>query len=185
MGIDVNEMRERGMNPGKSSTQFSPEMITGKGEGFNPKGQNEIVTQWASMVQRKLRDSTMIFHKGKAGTISRPGRSERKLSDSIKSTTKKHYSTIDKVTYSFERHGVFIHKGVGRGYEMSGGMVVRTAKSPDPLTREPKWWEDDPQPRRPYEWFNPVLEANLPELADKIAEINADAVLNATRIMIK
>ena len=39
--------------------------------------------------------------------------------------------------------------------------------------------------RQPYEWFNPVLEQSLPELADRLAEINADAVLNSTRMMIK
>jgi len=92
---------------------------------------------------------------------------------------------IDRVTYTFERHGVFVHKGVGRGYEMQGGMVVHTAKSEDPATRQPTWWGDEPRPRLPNDWFNPLLEQNLPELADKLAEINADAVLNATRMMIR
>jgi len=36
----------------------------------------------------------------------------------------------------------------------------------------------------PNEWFNPLLEQTLPELADKLAEINADAVVNATRMVI-
>jgi hypothetical protein len=52
-------------------------------------------------------------------------------------------------------------------------MVQRVATSP--MT----------EPRQPAEWFNPVLEQALPELADKLAEINADAVINATRMMIK
>ena len=92
---------------------------------------------------------------------------------------------IDRVTYTFERHWVFVHKGVGRGYEMQGGMVIRTAKSEDPATRQRSWWGDDPRPRLPNEWFNPLLDQTLPELADKLAEINADAVLNATRMMIR
>jgi len=152
--------------------------------GFDPKGQNEAVSKWASMVQRRLLDRTSFFVHGKEGTINRPGRIEKNLSDSIKSLTKKSYGVIDRVTYTFERHGVFVHKGVGRGYKMQGGMVIRTAKSEDQTTRSPTWWGDDPRPRLPNEWFT-LLDQTLPELADKLAEINADAVLNATRIMIR
>jgi hypothetical protein len=39
--------------------------------------------------------------------------------------------------------------------------------------------------RQPAEWFNPVLDQALPELADKLAEINADAVVKASGMMIK
>ena len=168
-------------------TQSGIPEVTGQTSGadFDAKGQNEAVSKWESMVQRKLRDRTSVFMHGKEGTINRPGRIERNLNDSIKSLTKKSYGVIDRVTYTFERHGVFVHKGVGRGYEMQGGMVIRTAKSEDPATREPTWWGDDPRPRLPNEWFNPLLDQTLPELADKLAEINADAALNATRMMIK
>jgi hypothetical protein len=92
---------------------------------------------------------------------------------------------IDRVTYTFERHGVFVHGGVGRGYEMQGGVVIRTAGSEDPATRQPSWWGDDPRSRVPNEWFNPLLDQILQEQADKLAEINDDAVLNATRMMIR
>ena len=153
-------------------------------DGFDLKEQNAAVTKWASMVQRRLRENTSYLSYGKDGMISRPGRIEKKLGESIRASTKKSYGVIDRVTYTFERHGVFVHKGVGRGYEMQGGMVIRTAKSEDPATRKGTWWGDDPRPRTPFEWFNPTLEQTLPELADRLAEINADAVVNATRMMI-
>ena len=35
------------------------------------------------------------------------------------------------------------------------------------------------------EWFNPVLDRNIPILADELANINADAAVNATRMRIK
>lgn len=164
-------------------TQSGMPSVTGS--GYDSQEQNEAVSKWASMVQRRLRDRTSYFVHGKHGTTNRPGRTEKNLGDSIRSITKKSYGVIDRVTYTFERHGVFVHKGVGRGYKMQGGMVIRTAKSEDPATRQPTWWGDDPRPRLPNEWFNPLLEQTLPELADKLAEINADAVLNATRMMIK
>jgi hypothetical protein len=36
-----------------------------------------------------------------------------------------------------------------------------------------------------YEWYIPISDQTIRELDDKLAEINADAVLNATRMMIK
>ena len=37
-------------------------------------------------------------------------------------------------------------------------------------------------PRTAVEWFNPVLEQFIPELADHLAEVNTNAVVNATRM---
>lgn len=39
--------------------------------------------------------------------------------------------------------------------------------------------------RHPAPWFNPVLENTVPELADKIAVINADAIINELHAKIK
>ena len=93
---------------------------------------------------------------------------------SINSKVGKEFGLANYVGFSFERHGVFVHKGVGRGYKSNGnGFVSRTAKNP------PKHQE-----RIAIEWFNLVLEKYIPELADQIAEINADAAVNATRMKI-
>jgi hypothetical protein len=187
MGIDLNELREKqsrmpGYKP-QSNPVATPNLPVPN--SFTPKEQDDIIRKWSSMVTRYLKSSTISFHHGKKETIERPGRTEQKLADSIRSRTRKDYGVIDRVSFIFERHGVFVHKGVGRGYKMESGMVVRNAKIEDPMTREPKWWEDDPRPRLPREWFNPILEQTLPELSNKLAEINADAVLSSSRMMIK
>ena len=140
---------------------------------LNPEAQNQLAQRWTSMVQQHLRGAATLFTKGKDGTVQKPGRSEKKLDQSITGRIRKDYGVVDRITFSFERHGVFVHKGVGRGYQMQGGMVVRTAKS---RTTEI---------RQPAEWFNPVLDQALPELAEQLAEINADAVVKATGMMIQ
>ncbi len=104
--------------------------------------------------------------------VTRGNRTEHKLAQSITSKTRKDYGEINTISYSFERHGVFVHKGVGRGYEAQNGFVVRTAKGPKTADR------------KPAEWFNPVLDAYIPELANEIAKVNADAVLNTARVKI-
>jgi hypothetical protein len=135
--------------------------------------QNQLFYRWSSMVARNIRSSAGRFTKGKDSSVSKHGRTEYKVKDSIKSKTKMDYGIIDRVTISFERHAVFLHKGVGRGYKMVGGMVVRTATSHSLVHRHPS------------DWFNPVIAQSLPELANKIAALNADAVLNTTRIMLQ
>jgi hypothetical protein len=139
--------------------------------------QNAIVLLWTPKVRRLLRGSAAWFSDGKTEPFVIRGkgsktRTEGKLVNSIRESTRKNYGEIDTISFTFERHGVFVHKGVGRGYEQSGRFVVRTAKGP--VTRE----------RVAVEWFNPILDKTIPELADKIANVNADAALNATRMKI-
>jgi len=157
-------------------TSLSPPRITASSlTNTDVQEQNEAVSKWSSMVQRRLRQSLQQFNNGKNSTVQRPGRSERMLRTSLNSKTKKNYGVIDRVSIQFERHGVFVHKGVGNGYKMQGGTVIRTAKKITP----------DPRPRVAVEWFNPILDQSLPELADKLADIGANAVVNATRMMIR
>jgi hypothetical protein len=161
--------------PGLNGSVSSPVISS---TGANIKEQNDAVNQWASMVQRHMRQATVLLQHGKDGTISRPGRTERRLEDSIRTRSRLTYGVITGLSFVFERHGVFVHKGVGRGYEMQGGMVVRTAREDSIFSN------NQGKVRTPFEWFNPVIEQSLPELADKLAEINADAAVNATRMMI-
>jgi hypothetical protein len=73
---------------------------------------------------------------------------EPKLRTTIKSKSFKHTSIeIDGVSFTFARQGIFVMKGVGKG------------------------------DRTPQDWVNPVLDKMVPELADKIGEINADAII--------
>ena len=132
---------------------------------------NEIFKKWVPKVRSTLKTNTAKFTKGKAqGFVVRGNQSEGKLTSSIKAKTKRDGGAVELVSFSFERHGVFVHKGVGRGYQMSGGFVVRTAKS------------DSSKRRTPQEWFNPTLDTFMPELADRLAEVNINATLNAEEL---
>lgn len=133
----------------------------------------DVVIDWSSMVIRKLSANVSGMTQGKrVGFVTRKdGTKESKLSASLKTRTGKMNGEISNVSFSFERHGVFVHKGVGRGPGGINGMVVRKATISNP--------------RKPNEWFNPVINDNLPELADKLVEREADAVFNATRLIIQ
>ncbi len=166
--------------------------------------QNQIVRDWSKRVKGELKQSLARFTKGKRGPVIRGGaakknryaryfamqsgkersmviqkkkdtgqRLEKKVKTSLSQRVFYKFSISEGVSFRFERHGVFLHKGVGRGYQMQGGMVMRTAKNP------PKG-----DTRRPVDWFNHIINARTPQLANDIARVNADAALNAARMRI-
>jgi hypothetical protein len=174
--FDLREARRLGRGNGNRK----PEMFFGGNMYFNMDGHNEIFDQWVPKVTAALKQSARWFSDGKdesmvtRGTTTGFVRSEGKLADSIKPIVRKEYGAVDAVTFNFERHGVFVHKGVGRGYRAGGnGFVVRISKN------------EQKKQRVAVEWFNPVLDRHMPELADRLAEINADIVINADRAHIK
>ena len=146
------------------------------GQTNDIEAQNLVISNWGELVKRELRVSTSGFQRGKEGTVQRKGHTERKLTDSFSIKKRLTYGSITGLSIVFERHGVFVHRGVGNGYKIEGGMVIRNAKSVQSMVI---------RDRIPHEWFNPVIQRTVPELADKLAEINADAMVNATRMTIR
>ena len=141
--------------------------------------QNELLRQWAPKVRTALKGIAARFNDGKTKSfVMRHGGNQRegKLTNSIKDQYKERYGETYGVSFKFERHGVFVQKGVGRGYSIptKGGSVVRKNKEPA-IGRE----------RLPVDWFNPIIEQHLPELANRLAEIRADAVLNTSKLLMK
>lgn len=97
--------------------------------------QNATVKGWANMVTRKLKSSALQFKHGKSGMLQRGKgtiyqRNEDKLVNSIGRKIYMASGLAEGIGFKIERHGVFVHKGVGRGYIMEGGIVIRNYKSP-------------------------------------------------------
>jgi len=146
---------------------------------------NRRVARWGTELGGKIRSSIrMLTSKGKGDLVK-----------SLRLKTGKWFGEIDKLSYHFERHGVFLHKGVGRGYAMSGGKVIRVSGSKDiaywkkyALSKnremQSKVLRGYTMERRPVEWFNPVVSGNIEQLSDMVTEMNADKAVNATKILI-
>ena len=123
----------------------------------------------------------------KIRTLSKKGKGD--LVRSLRMKKKMFYGEIDNLTYSFERHGIFWHKGVGGGYKIIGGRLVRV-QTKGKLLRSGKDEKsilpsNAPIRRKPVEWFNPILDANIPELANIVASHHADRAVDATEIKIR
>ena len=79
------------------------------------------------------------------------------LRRALKSTLRQRFGLTNKISYSMPRSAVLLHKGVSRGH---GKNNPRTAK----------------------EWFNPVIDKNLDELADIVADGQGNLVINNVNI---
>jgi hypothetical protein len=86
----------------------------------------------------------------------------------------RHGIEIERIGFKLVRHGVFLEKGVGRGYVFNGAGVNRIAKS-------------EPEGRQRYavSWFNRPLSKELPELQEIVRRNTQEAIeLNLQRIYI-
>lgn len=137
-----------------------PVALSGASHTYNIQKQNALVKKWVPKVRRNLRANARRFVNGKTQPfVVKGNRTEGKLNKSITARTGMDQDVIELVSFQFERHGVFVHKGVSRKHPVSN-------------------------PRTPQEWFNPALNKHLPELADELAKVNTDAAINATRMKI-
>lgn len=103
---------------------------------------------------------------------------DKKLSGSLKQNYR-HYGKpivageeVTSIGFGFRPEGIYIHLGVGRGYNMEGGTRVLTKKSN-------KEWN-----RNPIPWFNPIIEQAIPELVEIVREYCGTLLVNTTRIFI-
>lgn len=136
---------------------------------------NGLIDRWGFKTRNMLKSSVArLSMKGKRELVTR-----------IQYRTKKDFGEINAVIFNFPRHGVFFHKGVGRGYIMVAGTVVR-GKRKDTRDHSANTPQNSfihsvqgPLKRHPKEWFNPVFAIGIPQLADLIAQTKADHLFDA------
>lgn len=85
------------------------------------------------------------------------------LLESMKTALKLEFGIASKISYKFARHGVFVEKGVGRGWPIerikNNTAIVSSAG----------------KGRAPKPWFNPLIEKEAARLADILVKDLADA----------
>lgn len=104
------------------------------------------------------------------------------------------YGIINRLGFSFPRHGIYIHKGAGRGQggtigskwtllkringiEVSTGIIRHT----NPASLNASQGEGN---RKAFKWFDPVIKNRLPELSDIVMNYFDTMIIDATRIYI-
>lgn len=135
----------------------TPTLITPEQFNLNVKG-------WSVSVRSK-----MLSNAPKSSGKSSEQRKEPKLTKSLVAKIKvdKDTNAVDRVIFTFARHGVFIHYGVGRAYKREGNVVVKTSKKHDKSFR-----------RKPVDWFDIEVRTSMPKLANIVQEYYGDWAMN-------
>jgi len=127
---------------------------------------NKELRSWAAKTRWQLKaGAASKTKKGKTKTrISKDkfGNSfkETILSKDIRYNIKKAYGEVERIGFTFPRHGVFFQKGVGNKHGIAN-------------------------PRTSVDWFNAVIERNITELENIVAKYYEVAAVNATQILIQ
>lgn len=114
---------------------------------------NRKIRKWGNSTAAKLRSQVVSL--GIKHTSKSP--SPRAAINSISARYRERDGLINRVGYVIPRHMIYVHKGVGRGTSIE--QVGNTKRQAKP-------------------WFNPVIEKNIDELADIIANDLGNSIIN-------
>ena len=161
----------------KDTTKYNKEIIE------NIESFNKDIVSWGHRTRQTILGK---IPKGRHAS----GAKEEPLARSFRMNTSKTFGEIDRIGFSFSLHGVFLQKGVGRGYISKNGVVMRGERINH--SRNPKTKSTDFRTipgvisRRKLDWFNGPLQSRFENLSDLVAEHKADqAILNFKRMKIQ
>ena len=139
---------------------------------------NQDVRQWGIGTTKALK-----------GSVRSLITNDRRLSNSIRPNfyydNKYGTKEIDRVGFSFEREGVYVHRGAGRGQGGWKGSRWYNKKGELRTTNRKSFGLMGFGNRKPKEWFDPVVEGRLPQLADLVAEYSSTLFIDTSRIFIE
>jgi hypothetical protein len=157
-------------------TNSTPNLITE--EEFN-----RAVKDWSIQIRNKIRYNAPI------GKDSLP---DNKKLVFTKAFVKEYHGVSGKIQFSFERHGVFVHYGVGRGYVREGNQLKRGRRLDQNerseayrrgyKTKEVRKMKHadasgGPINRTAVDWFDVEIKAGIRRLADIAQDFYGDKVL--------
>ncbi|MBK5720145.1 hypothetical protein JGH11_04590 [Dysgonomonas sp. Marseille-P4677] len=138
---------------------------------------NKDVSGWSINTTRRLKANVRMMV-----------REDRKLSDSINPNVyydnKYGVKEANRIGFSFVREGIHIHKGAGRGQGGYKGSKWYNQYGEQKTTQLSSLAKMGTGNRKPIEWFDPVIDQELPQLADLVAGYSVTLFMDASRIYI-
>lgn len=132
---------------------------------------NNNIRRWTLSTRGKMR--TNINTSKKADSKDSISRNTKKLDKSITYKLKKDKGEVIRIRYSFEKHGIYLHYGVGRGYVKNGSSVTRGIR----VSKKTLISKAGAINRKPKDWFDKEIKNNLSHLANVVQEYHGDKAL--------
>ncbi len=102
--------------------------------------------------------------------------------DTLRMRTRQSYGEIDSGSLNFKRYLVWVHKGAGRGQGGSKGSKWIGPDGQLKKTNPLSFGKMNSGTRHAEEWLNPVLDEQVPKLANIVAGFKADAAIKQIQI---
>lgn len=145
---------------------------------------NSDIKAWTAKVEGELKASAdaMFSHPDREISTDFP-----RLSESIKAKVRfdKQYKLETRsVGFSIARHGVYLHQGARRGHGglVGGKWTDRYGKLKQTATSS--LGKQGIGSSKAIHWFNPVIERNIDELIEIVANYSADIAVNINSILL-
>lgn len=110
------------------------------------------------------------------------------LSDSINPNIyydHKYAKEANRIGFSFAREGIYMHKGAGRGQGGITGSKWYNKFGELKQTQLSSLLKMGTGNRQPQEWFDPIIEQELPQLADYVSDYSITLFMDASNIYIE
>ena len=135
---------------------------------------NKSVQQWTSDAETALKASVRSLVKRNVS-----------LSDSISGRVffdRKYGKEANRIGFAFDRHGVYIHRGAGKGQGGTSTTSTWINKHGKRMRRAPESTGlQGTGKRQPIEWFNPIIRGRIEKLRDMVSDYSATMQLNIVR----
>lgn len=119
---------------------------------------NTITKRWASITRQELKSSMLSKNLNKG---------EGKLKNSLSYSLMQNYGVVEGVKFQFAKQGVFVEKGVGRGYPLSSGKVTSVLKGKRRVAKP---------------WYGDIINKNIQKLADDLQKNIANDFVKEIKI---
>lgn len=136
--------------------------------------QNIAVANWFNDTLQDIKNRYISLIRG-------PERSGDGL-DSLKVRTYRTDGEIDHGGFKFNRYLIFPHKGAGRGFGGATGSTWYDPRGLQHSTNPESFGKMNTGSRHAEEWMNPVLDEDVPKLADIVAGFKADLAVKQIQI---
>lgn len=119
---------------------------------------------WMRVTERALKRQLLRLSLNQRVDLNRKikARSTGELTESVKTTLKRRYGELERLSFSFVRYGIFYEHGVGKGRPRNSVEAMRAARP----------------------WLKPILEPAIEDLANLLEERYADIIAGELRVLI-
>lgn len=142
---------------------------------------NQAVEAWQAEVTRQLQQKVAV-------------KSLRIAQELQPRAYRDKYGLVNRLGFSFPRHGIWLHKGAGRGQggwigshwnklKVINGVEIDTGIERHTNPASINGLQGTGK-RRAYEWFDPVIDANIGKLEEIVMNYFDTMIVDASRIYI-